>query len=339
MFLSIVIPVYNVKNYLKRCINSILRCKLDNYEIILVNDGSTDDSYNICLYYEKTYKEIKLINQKNGGLSNARNTGFNNAKGKYITFIDSDDYIISKNFYKLINQLQDKSNFLIDVIVSDFFRVSSKNDEIIARINQIDESKELICDKHYMMKFLEKYGCFWNTWRFVYRREFLNINNFKFKEGFLCEDIDFSVKTLLSCNNIAFYHNPYYCYMLGRETSIMNNITLKRISDYLCVTRESIDLLEKNKELFFSNRMEEKLILEYILNLATIYEVKLNDRKEGKKLFKESSYILKIIPKMKYKLFYFLINIFGISVISFILFLLKKLRRILRIWKMNILKR
>ncbi|AOR24591.1 glycosyltransferase [Clostridium taeniosporum] len=338
MFLSIVIPVYNVENYLKRCLNSILECNLKDYEIILVNDGSTDGSYNICIQYKERYKEIKVINQKNGGLSNARNTGFNNAKGEFITFIDSDDYIITKNFYHLVNKLKNKEDYKIDIIVSDFFRVSPNN-EIIDRINQIHESEELICDKDYIMEFLRKYGCFWNTWRFIYRTEFLNNNNFKFKDGFLCEDIDFSIKTLINCDNIAFYHNPYYCYMLGRETSIMSNISLKRIYDYLIITKESIDLLEKNSNIFFSNRMKEKLIIEYILNLATIYEVNKKSRKRAKKLFIETQYVLNMTENKKYKTINNLINIFGISLISFVLFLLKKLRRIIRIWKKSILRK
>lgn len=337
MFLSIVIPVYNVENYLKRCLNSIISSNLDEYEVILINDGSTDNSYDICLEYENQYKEIRVITQKNGGLSNARNTGITNSKGKYITFIDSDDYILSKHFFNLIKKLKKKKSN-IDIVVSDFFRVSPDN-QIIDRICQIKDSKDLICNKNYINEFLDGYGCFWNTWRFVYRREFLNYNNFKFKDGFLCEDMDFSIKTFMKFDTVAFYHNPYYCYMLGRETSIMSNVSLKRIHDYLMITRESLEVLERNKNMFFVNRMKEKLTLEYILNLATIHEVGLSDRKEGKRLFKESLYILKTIPKMKYKLFYFLINMFGISVVSFILFLLKKLRRILRIWKMNILKR
>ncbi|GAA0077168.1 glycosyltransferase family 2 protein [Clostridium sp. CTA-5] len=338
MFLTIVVPVYNVQDYLRRCIESILVCKLEDYELILVNDGSTDNSYGICLNYEKKYKEIKVINQKNGGLSNARNSGFREAKGKYILFIDSDDYIISKNLNKLIEKIKDNKETEIDIIISDFFRVSREN-IIIDKINQIKESTDLICDNTYMTEFLTTYGCFWNTWRFVFSRKFLQNNHFIFKEGFLCEDIDFAVKTLINSENIAFYHNPYYCYMLGRETSIMSTISLKRIYDYLTITKESIDLLEKNSNIFFSNKMKEKLIIEYILNLATIYEVNKNSRKKAKKLFTETQYILNMTENKKCKIINNLINIFGISLVSFNLFLLKKLRRIIRICKNSILRK
>ena len=95
--ISIIIPVYNVQDYLTSCIESIIKQDYKDYEAIFINDGSTDDSLEILKQYVKTDKRFKLISQKNSGLSSARNTGINQAKGKYITFIDSDDWI-SKNY-------------------------------------------------------------------------------------------------------------------------------------------------------------------------------------------------------------------------------------------------
>ena len=93
MLISIIVPVYNVENYLKECIDSILRQEFRDYEIILVDDGSKDDSGKICDEYGKKYSFISVIHKKNGGLSDARNFGLKIAKGEYILFIDSDDYI------------------------------------------------------------------------------------------------------------------------------------------------------------------------------------------------------------------------------------------------------
>ena len=89
--ISIIIPVYNVQDYLTSCIESIIKQDYKDYEAIFINDGSTDDSLEILKQYVKTDKRFKLISQKNSGLSSARNTGINQAQGKYITFIDSDD--------------------------------------------------------------------------------------------------------------------------------------------------------------------------------------------------------------------------------------------------------
>ena len=330
MFLSIIVPVYNVKKYLDECLNSILNCNLSNYEIILVNDGSTDGSEAVCMEYKNKYKEIILINKKNGGLSDARNSGLMVAKGKYIIFIDSDDYIVSKNFCKTINKLENLSlkNEDFDIFISDFFRVSDKKD-IIDRINQIEATEEVVKEIGYINKFLEGYGCFWNSWRFMYRREFLHKNSFEFKKGFLCEDIDFSVKTLVRAKKIFYYHNPYYCYRIARKLSIMSVVSLKRIDDYLNITKECVDLLSKDKP-FFMERMIDKLIIEFILNLATIYEVNKQEKDKALLLFENTVYILELSNNKKIKLISNIISVLGISRLAFILFVLKRIRRILK---------
>lgn len=335
MFLSIIVPVYNVENYLKRCIQSIIDCNLSDYELILVNDGSTDRSREICEEYEKQYKDVVLINKENGGLSDARNCGMNRAVGKYISFIDSDDYIISENFSKTIKQLKkiDEDNNSLDILVNDFFRVSDE-EKIIDRVNQIENTQDIIKDEKYMNKFLYDYGCFWNTWRFVFRREFLVENSYSFKKGYLCEDIDFAVKTLVSTNKIGFYHNPYYCYRIGRKSSIMNVVTIKRIDDYLSITSECMDLLNDNKP-FFMKRMIDKLSIEYILNLATIYEVRKQDRLMAIDLFKKNLSILQYSDDSKCIFINRSIKLLGVSAIAFMLFILKMVRRILKNAKSN----
>ncbi|AJH01823.1 hypothetical protein LF65_05301 [Clostridium beijerinckii] len=332
MFLSIVVPVYNVELYLNKCLESILACELKSYELILINDGSTDNSYNICLDFQQKYTEIKVLSQENKGLSNARNVGLNEARGEYIVFIDSDDYIISKSFYETIEEIKKNKNQKIDILISDFFRVS-KEERIVSKINQIQESDEIIYGIKYMESFLKGYGCFWNTWRFVFCREFLIANKFKFKDGFLCEDIDFAVKTLLKTNNIAFYHNPYYCYKLGRESSIMNIVSEKRVRDYLIITEECMQLLRNNDEVIFSSRMKEKLLIEYVLNLTTIFEVDKTNRKTIKNLFKQTQYLFSMTKSNKIKCYNFIISLFGISSVAFVLLLLKKMRRIMRLWR------
>ncbi|HJS00822.1 MAG TPA: glycosyltransferase, partial [Flavobacterium sp.] len=100
MLLSIIVPVYNVENYLRRCLNSLLDQDLclDDYEIIIVNDGSTDSSLRIAQEYGNKFSSIKIISQENQGLSEARNVGIRNALGQYIYFIDSDDFIQKKIF-------------------------------------------------------------------------------------------------------------------------------------------------------------------------------------------------------------------------------------------------
>ena len=111
--LSIIIPVYNIENYLERCINSIIAQNINECEIILVDDGSTDTSSNICDFYSKQYDYIHTIHQINQGLSCARNTGIKNAKGDYIWFIDGDDYIENNALRIILDQISSNSDIYI----------------------------------------------------------------------------------------------------------------------------------------------------------------------------------------------------------------------------------
>ena len=123
--LSIIVPVYNVEKYLKTCINSLLEQKLDAYEIILVDDGSTDSSGGICDEYVKKHEKIQVIHKKNGGLSSARNTGIENAVGKYIGFVDSDDYIMPE-MYKNLIEVAEKCN--AQMVMSRYFCFENQSD-------------------------------------------------------------------------------------------------------------------------------------------------------------------------------------------------------------------
>ena len=93
IIVSIIVPIYNTEKYLRKCVDSILKQTYENLEVILVNDGSPDNSLEICREYERLDSRVKVINKKNGGLSSARNAGLEICTGKYITFVDSDDYL------------------------------------------------------------------------------------------------------------------------------------------------------------------------------------------------------------------------------------------------------
>ena len=126
--ISIIVPVYNVESYLERCIESILNQSFKEFELILVNDGSTDSCKDICNEYKTKDKRIKVIHKENGGLSSARNAGLDIARGKYIGFVDSDDFI-NKDMYKtLFNTIQDNNS---DMIICDYYKVNEENNDTI----------------------------------------------------------------------------------------------------------------------------------------------------------------------------------------------------------------
>ncbi|MEH7226821.1 glycosyltransferase, partial [Bacillus sp. JJ1566] len=113
--ISIIVPIYNVENFLQSCIDSILEQTLKNFEVILVNDGSTDSCGELCNYYAQIDTRIKVIHKKNGGVSSARNAGLNIAKGKYIAFVDPDDTIEPMMYCELIKTAK---KFNADIVVS-----------------------------------------------------------------------------------------------------------------------------------------------------------------------------------------------------------------------------
>jgi glycosyltransferase involved in cell wall biosynthesis len=127
--LTVVIPVYNVEKYLKRCIDSVLVQEWKNYDILLVDDGSTDNSPQICEDYAKAYDIISVIHKENGGLSEARNTGISNAEGEYVYFLDSDDWIEPNTF-----------SDLAEVIESDQYDIISFNQEFVKSEHDIIKS-------------------------------------------------------------------------------------------------------------------------------------------------------------------------------------------------------
>ena len=114
---SFIIPVYNVQKYLSRCLESVLQQTYHNTEILLINDGSQDNSLAICEDYQKKDNRIQIINKENGGVSSARNTGLRIASGKYITFVDADDYVKEIYIETLITDMQKKGLILRHVVI------------------------------------------------------------------------------------------------------------------------------------------------------------------------------------------------------------------------------
>lgn len=215
--ISVIIPVYNIDKFLRRCVDSILNQSYSNLELILVDDGSSDLSPSICDEYEKMDKRVKVIHIENGGLSNARNIGLENATGEYISFIDGDDYIDTKMYEVMMKKNIKK----YDIIVCDYVKSMndnyefSKNQDIkfevknAKKILQISYKTELI-----------KYTVVWNK---LYKSTFIKDKKFNvnIKYG---EDHNFLNKLYYNTDEILVLDNILYCYYRGNTTSICNKI-------------------------------------------------------------------------------------------------------------------
>ena len=322
MLLSIIVPVYQVEEYLYTCVKSMLDCHGFSYEIILVIKPSNDKSELIANDIQKEYSsKVRVIIQNGDGLSNARNVGLKYAVGEYVAFFDSDDYIDVDDFSKLMQILEGKTT--IDAIVSDYYIVgNSKN---ISKVDTI-EGEKLICDNSYLEAFLNKRRNYWNVWQYVFGRKFLLENNLFFLEGVHSEDIEFVTRVILTAKQFAFFGKPYYYYRIGREGSLANEVTLKHIVDLMDMLSISVNRVE-NGEFPYKDLIASKLSLQYILSFVMIYDVDETERTNAveyickkKSLYQE----LKRGDNMQ-KLFLRL----GVECSAYVLRIVRDLRRIL----------
>lgn len=202
--LSIIVPVYNVEEYLERCIDSLLHQDLpqEDYEIIIVNDGSTDRSYEIAQRQAANNDNIVLLTQENLGLSGARNTGLKYVRGEYILFVDSDDFF-TPNSIKLLIQTAETNK--LDLC---FFRTVfeyNDNKQVYGESQHFDEN--VVYDGNYLML---NGMAISSVWQNLYSSNFLMNTGVLFYEGIIHEDIDFNFRLYPLAKRIMF--TPYYCY-------------------------------------------------------------------------------------------------------------------------------
>ena len=250
---SIIVPVYNTEKYLSKCLNSILEQTYKNIEIILINDGSTDDSLKVCKEYEKKDKRIKLINKENEGLSATRNLGILTAKGKYIGFIDSDDFIESDMFNNLYEDMVNNNSdiSICKITNSDEYLHENKKNEV-----KILNNKEAILKLLYDQE-INNYVCN----KLIKKEMFKNI---KFPEGRKFEDLAIMHCLIEKAKTITFDDYIGYHY-IQRKGSITKSITESYLTDYLWATDKFISTIKKNhKEL--ANEIESTYA-KYLVNI------------------------------------------------------------------------
>ena len=236
---SIIVPIYNVEQYLKCCIESILKQSYKNIEIILVDDGSPDNCGQICEDYKKLDKRVKVIHKQNGGLSDSRNVGIDACSGDYIIFLDSDDYFESDFIKDLSLNLIDNK---VDIILADgyfgIFPDDKRQDYIVGldeKINSMTSGRKVL---EYLFTYKNEENNMWRwaAWNNIYKAEFIKKNGLYFKKGILCEDAEWTPKVILQSKSFLLYKNPFYMYRLNRANSIMSVVSQKKINDFLYVT-------------------------------------------------------------------------------------------------------
>lgn len=305
MLLSIIVPVYNVENYLEQCVESLKAKELDKYEIILVNDGSTDKSLELCLSLEKKYSNIKIVDKKNGGLSSARNAGMKVALGKYLLFIDSDDYLIEDSIDKIIEEIKNRD---IDVFMSGYYEVCDGEKNNLVEFT-IDENKDI---EDIKKQIFQSNQCIWTAWKFIVKKSFLDENEIIFKEGYLHEDIDYTTRIIINMKSFTYMSSNWYCYRISRAGSIMNTRKIKssiHTAEIIIDLEKYMDKPKYNWELH--NIVLEKLSEAFFTTI--VYSVNSNkkDLKKLNDLIKENKFLLGASKGKKHKAFNQIQNILG----------------------------
>lgn len=239
MFFSIVVPVYNVERYIEECINSIIEQDFDDYELILVDDGSTDRSGIICDNYSFNYPQIRCLHQSNGGLSDARNKGTELACGKYVIYVDSDDMIVDRHFLGNAVKIISRSKHSPDLVLFGFRKIYDDNSYREYRVPFKAFLKEATVNS------LCKNDCYQlSAWGKIIKRRILEENRIKFRLGVLSEDIDWCAKVLIYCNCGIVWNCTAYGYR-QRMGSISKRVSVKHLDDIENGINICIDLEEE----------------------------------------------------------------------------------------------
>lgn len=231
VLISVIISVYNIKNYIEKSINSVLNQTYSNWECILVDDGSTDGSEAICDFFAESSEKISVIHKYNGGPSSARNVGLLAAKGEYVFFLDGDDMISSTTLEDFYENYENA-----DIVIGHMAHFYDSN-KPIPFTNIV--KKEWVINKNGKAAFIEIHKhnpTFMMGARGLYNRNFLKENDLLFDENcWYSEDQEWTVRCFEKASSISSNEKPDYLYRLGRPGSLMNTPNLNKIESTLCV--------------------------------------------------------------------------------------------------------
>lgn len=297
---SIIVPVYNVAAYLNECLDSLIYQTYQNIEIILVDDGSTDNSYEICKEYANLDNRIHLIKKVNGGAASARNLALDNISGDYICFVDSDDYVELNYVQRLVEELEKNDS---DITICSY----SNLDKIKSTKYEYEINQKLFTDEEYIERFLSDWTCalIWNK---IFKREV--IGDIRFPTGHKIDDEFFTYQCIMNCKSIYFFNESLYIYRL-RKSSVMNDsnkeMILKDRLQYLTGRYDNVVTRYPNlKVKYLENLMDNFLTIKRSINDKALYKSYFN------------KYLKKIMlsnVKLKLKVIY-LMNQFNKTVVE-----------------------
>jgi len=290
---SVIIPVYDVEQYLEECVDSVLKQTYTNYEIILVDDGATDKSGQICDRYADVYDCVKVIHQTNGGLSSARNTGFRAATGKYVYFLDSDDYIEEVSLDYLVAMAEEES---ADIVFFDgcvFFTDCEKDPN--AWTYQRKEKYDLEKGRETLLKLLNTDEYRTAVPLMLLKKEYLIQHDISFKEGILHEDELFTFLVYNADGKVCHCHEELYARRIRPASIMTSSAMIKRYESMFQIYMELSKLYRNGRITGEAGKM-------YMIRTAKSVLGKFNQlgADEQKKLKQEHSKFIKDVMAHKF---------------------------------------
>ena len=277
--ISIIVPVYNASDTLDKCVESVLAQDYTDYELILIDDGSKDNSGNICNEYSRRDSRIRVFHKKNSGVSAARNSGLDHARGEWVLFVDADDYLCEDALENLLREPQ------ADLIVGGYFHIGTISGRKKS-VTPIDRKIDINRDTDFFSKMIGSYLT--TPWCKLFRNDIIHNNNLKFnKYLFYGEDTDFVFRYVLQIDTIWFISKQVYCYIDPENTVgkyVLNAQHLKRLME---CTYRNFELLSKKTGVSFSEmrhiflRDYSSLYLRGVMNIHR-YRDFLNEEKAYK---------------------------------------------------------
>lgn len=260
-FFSVIIPVYNIEPYLRECVESVLGQNFRNFEIILVNDGSTDKSLQICQEYQLKDSRVKLINKVNEGLAETRNKGIDISQGEYIIFLDGDDHLEKKGngLSEIHHILSDES---IDILLFNLVPFSVRENSYY-NIHEIKKAKNIKITNDLNTIFKKKIYLA-SACNKIVKKSIISQNSIKFPKGLLSEDIQWCGDLLKYASNITFYPMSFYFYRQNREGSITFKTSRKNLIDI--ATQVSNHYESFHKKYYFNKKYIEEYYSFYYLS-------------------------------------------------------------------------
>ncbi|WP_455537647.1 glycosyltransferase [Terrisporobacter sp.] len=262
MLVSIIIPVYNAEKFIAKCLDSIKNQTYKNLEIILINDGSTDNSGEICEEYCKSDDRFKVIHKKNGGVSSARNLGLSKVSGDYICFIDPDDWI-EADMIEHLYELTQKYN--CDMGICGYYKEENKT------ILNKNSNREILTYSKYdaLNKILDEEGFKGFLWNKIFSKKIIGKNTRFVEDIHFCEDLLFVTQCILNSSKIVYDNKPYYHYIIHENNVSKSKYSLKKTTS-LDAIEKIIDLLDGNEQIQINNfknyymNMNISLLMNYI---------------------------------------------------------------------------